>query len=143
MSPNEPTLTWRTENLHRHKNTIITKIIVKMVVVLVEIQKQTEFRVKFILKLVISFRKLVTKKCVHFSAESSIHLFLIRIVAAAGVHPSSRQVRRRNPPRTTHQSVTGHTHPSLRPKANLESPIILMCMCMCQQAGRQARACTS
>lgn len=37
MSPNEPTLTWRTENLHRHKNTIITKITAKMVVVLEEI----------------------------------------------------------------------------------------------------------
>lgn len=37
-----------------------------MVVVLVEIQKQTEFKMEFILKLVISFRKLVAKKCVHF-----------------------------------------------------------------------------
>lgn len=32
MSPNEPTLTWRTENLHRQKNTIITKITAKVVV---------------------------------------------------------------------------------------------------------------
>lgn len=128
MSPDEPTLSWRTENLHRHKNSIITKILAQMVVVLVEIQKQTELKVEFILKLVISFRKLVAKKCVHFSAENSTHLFLIRIVGVAGVHSSSRQVRRRNPPRTTHQSITGHTHPSLRPKANLESPIILMCM---------------